>query len=180
MNIFIPIHIFGPAGPDLSKCNIFRNTQNWLFVGANIYIRQYSYITCASSDTSERRTSLYKNKAVTSSAASCYTSRPFSAAPQRTAKVLERARNFTKAVQSWGSFQSRQIWGHCPALNTWAVLNVDATHRAKLIRQRAMAKSSLTRTQSFIEAGDRKLNDIKSRLMNCQKYTTNLKLHRVS
>ena len=37
---------------------------------------------------------------------------------------------------------------------------MDATHRTRLIRQRAVTKSSLTRMQSFIETGERKLNDI--------------------
>jgi len=36
---------------------------------------------------------------------------------------------------------------------------MDPTHRAQLFRLRAVAKSSLTRMQSFIETGDRKLND---------------------
>jgi len=41
--------------------------------------------------------------------------------------------------------------------------NMDAAHRAQIIRLRAVAKSSLTRMQSFIETGDRKLNDIQVR-----------------
>ena len=37
------------------------------------------------------------------------------------------------------------------------------TRRAQLIRQRAIAKSAITRMQTFIERGDRKLNDIQVR-----------------
>jgi len=37
---------------------------------------------------------------------------------------------------------------------------MDTTRRTQLIRQRAVAKSALTRMQTFIETGDRKLNDI--------------------
>jgi len=37
---------------------------------------------------------------------------------------------------------------------------MDATQRARIIRQRAVAKAYLTRMQSFIDTGDRKLNDI--------------------
>ena len=40
---------------------------------------------------------------------------------------------------------------------------MDPTHRAQFIRQDAVAKSPLTRMQSFIETGDRKLNDIQVR-----------------
>ena len=40
---------------------------------------------------------------------------------------------------------------------------MDATRRTQLIRQRAVAKSALTRMQTFIETGDRKLNDIQVR-----------------
>jgi hypothetical protein len=41
---------------------------------------------------------------------------------------------------------------------------MDTTRRTQLIRQRAVAKSSITRMQTFIETGDRKLNDIQVRL----------------
>ena len=34
---------------------------------------------------------------------------------------------------------------------------MDTTRRTQIIRQRAVAKASLTRTQTFIETGDRKL-----------------------
>jgi hypothetical protein len=34
--------------------------------------------------------------------------------------------------------------------------------RLNMIKQRGIAKASLTRMQTFIETGDRKLNDIKS------------------
>jgi len=37
---------------------------------------------------------------------------------------------------------------------------MDTTRRTQLIKQRAVAKSALTRMQTFIETGDRKLNDI--------------------
>ena len=40
---------------------------------------------------------------------------------------------------------------------------MDATQRARIIRQRAAAKASLTRMQSFIDTGERKLNDIQVR-----------------
>jgi hypothetical protein len=40
---------------------------------------------------------------------------------------------------------------------------MDAAQRQRLIRQRAVAKAALTRIQSFIERGDRKLNDIQVR-----------------
>jgi hypothetical protein len=40
---------------------------------------------------------------------------------------------------------------------------MEADRRAQLVRQRAVAKSSLTRMQTFIETGDRKLNDIQVR-----------------
>jgi len=36
---------------------------------------------------------------------------------------------------------------------------MDVTRRAQLFRLRAVAKSSITRMQTFIETGDRKLND---------------------
>jgi len=41
---------------------------------------------------------------------------------------------------------------------------MDTTRRTQLIRQRAVAKSALTRMQTFYETGDRKLNDIQVRL----------------
>jgi len=41
---------------------------------------------------------------------------------------------------------------------------MDATRRAQLIRLHAVAKSSITKMQTFIETGDRKLNDIQVRL----------------
>jgi F0F1-type ATP synthase gamma subunit len=37
------------------------------------------------------------------------------------------------------------------------------THRQQLIRQRAVAKASLTRMQTFTEAGDHKVNEIQVR-----------------
>ena len=37
---------------------------------------------------------------------------------------------------------------------------MEAKRRAQLIRLRTVAKFSITRMQSFIETGDRKLNDI--------------------
>jgi len=40
---------------------------------------------------------------------------------------------------------------------------MDATQRARFIRQRAVAKASLTRRQSSIDTGESKLNDIKVR-----------------
>jgi len=40
---------------------------------------------------------------------------------------------------------------------------MENTRRQQLIRQRAVAKASLTRKQTFIETGDRKLNDIQVR-----------------
>jgi len=36
---------------------------------------------------------------------------------------------------------------------------MDTTRRAQLIRQSAVAKSSITRMQTFIESGDRKINE---------------------
>jgi hypothetical protein len=40
---------------------------------------------------------------------------------------------------------------------------MEATQRQRLIRQRAVAKASLTRMQTFIETGGCKLNDIQVR-----------------
>ena len=40
---------------------------------------------------------------------------------------------------------------------------MDATHRTRLVKQRAVAKASLTRMQSFIDTCKRKLNDIQVR-----------------
>jgi len=40
---------------------------------------------------------------------------------------------------------------------------MDSSRRQQLVRQRAVAKSCLTRMQTFIETGDRKLNDIQVR-----------------
>ena len=40
---------------------------------------------------------------------------------------------------------------------------MDSTRRAQLVRQRAVAKSSITRMQTFINTGERKLNDIQVR-----------------
>jgi hypothetical protein len=36
---------------------------------------------------------------------------------------------------------------------------MDSTQRQQLIKQRGIAKASLTRIQTFIKTGDRKLND---------------------
>jgi len=57
---------------------------------------------------------------------------------------------------------------------------MDAKRRVELFRLRAVAKSFITRMQTFNETDDRKLNDIQSGLMNCQIYITSLKLHRVN
>ena len=40
---------------------------------------------------------------------------------------------------------------------------MDTTQRARLIKQRAVAKASLTRMQSFIDTSERKINDIQVR-----------------
>ena len=40
---------------------------------------------------------------------------------------------------------------------------MEPNRRQQLIRQRAVAKSSLTRMQTFIETGERKINDIQFR-----------------
>ena len=40
---------------------------------------------------------------------------------------------------------------------------MDPLRRTQLIRQRAVAKEALTRMQSFIETGDRKLNEMQVR-----------------
>ena len=40
---------------------------------------------------------------------------------------------------------------------------MDSTRRTQLIRQRAVAKASFTRMQTFIETGGRKLNDTQDR-----------------
>jgi hypothetical protein len=40
---------------------------------------------------------------------------------------------------------------------------MDSNRRQQLVKQRAVAKASLTRMQSFIETGDRKLNDVQVR-----------------
>ena len=42
---------------------------------------------------------------------------------------------------------------------------MEPNRRQQLIRQRALAKSSLTRMQTFIETGERKLNDIQVRFV---------------
>ena len=41
--------------------------------------------------------------------------------------------------------------------------SVDSTRCAQLVKRRAVGKSSLTRLQNFIEAGDVKVNEIKVR-----------------
>jgi len=43
-----------------------------------------------------------------------------------------------------------------------------ATRRTQIIRQRAVAKSALTRMQTFIESGDRKINEIQVRFDDLQ------------
>jgi len=79
---------------------------------------------------------------------------------------------FHERGQSSESVQARQVSGHRTPLpapnqsadsNETASLIMDATHRPRLTRQSAVAKSSLTRTQSFIDLGERKLNDIQVR-----------------
>ena len=45
---------------------------------------------------------------------------------------------------------------------------MDTTRRAQLIRQGAVAKSAFTRMQTFIESGDRKLNDIQVMFVDLQ------------
>jgi len=40
---------------------------------------------------------------------------------------------------------------------------MDSAHRKKLVRQRTVAKSSLTRLQNFIETGERKLHELQAR-----------------
>ena len=45
---------------------------------------------------------------------------------------------------------------------------MDAKRRTQLIRQRAVAKSALTRMQTFIESGDRKVNEIQVRFDDLQ------------
>jgi len=40
---------------------------------------------------------------------------------------------------------------------------MDTTRRTQLIRQRAVAKSVITRMQTYIETGDREVNDIQVR-----------------
>jgi len=45
---------------------------------------------------------------------------------------------------------------------------IDPTQRTQLIRQRAVAKSALTRMQTFIESGDRKVNEIQVRFDGLQ------------
>jgi len=45
---------------------------------------------------------------------------------------------------------------------------MDTTRRTQRIRQSAVAKSALTRTQTFIDTGDRKLNDIQVRFDELQ------------
>jgi len=43
---------------------------------------------------------------------------------------------------------------------------MDVQQRTKLVRQRAAAKSSLTRIQTYICEGERKMNDIQARYEN--------------
>ena len=45
---------------------------------------------------------------------------------------------------------------------------MDITRHTQLIRQRAVAKSSITRLQTLIETGDRKLNNIQARFDELQ------------
>ena len=45
---------------------------------------------------------------------------------------------------------------------------MDIIRRTQLIRQRAVAKSALTRMQTFIESGDRKVNEIQVRFDDLQ------------
>jgi len=40
---------------------------------------------------------------------------------------------------------------------------MDAVHRARLTKQRSVARGILTRIQSFLEAGEQKINDIQVR-----------------
>jgi len=52
--------------------------------------------------------------------------------------------------------------GHCTHQLRYQ-LTMDSSHRQQLVRQRAVANSCLTRMRTFIETGDRKLNDIQVR-----------------
>jgi len=45
---------------------------------------------------------------------------------------------------------------------------MDSTRSKQFIRQRAVAKSALTRMQTFIETGDRKVNEIQVRFDDLQ------------
>ena len=45
---------------------------------------------------------------------------------------------------------------------------MDAKRRTQLIRQRAVARSALTRMQTFIESGDHKVNEIQVRFDDLQ------------
>jgi hypothetical protein len=53
--------------------------------------------------------------------------------------------------------------GHWPTSTPsqlWLSFRMDPTHRALLIRQRSVVKASLTRRQTLIESGDRRVNEI--------------------
>jgi len=45
---------------------------------------------------------------------------------------------------------------------------MDAEHRARLSKQRRVARGMLTRIQSFLEAGEQKINDIQVRFNKLQ------------
>jgi hypothetical protein len=55
-----------------------------------------------------------------------------------------------------------------------------AVRRTQLVRQRAVAKLSLTRMQTFIETGDRKLNDIQVRSDEMPNIFNKFKLHKMN
>jgi len=57
---------------------------------------------------------------------------------------------------------------------------MDSTRRTQLIKRRAVAKTSLTRMQNFLESGDLKVNEIKVRLINYRVSLINMILHRMS
>jgi hypothetical protein len=58
---------------------------------------------------------------------------------------------------------------------------MDAEQRQRLIRLWAVANAALTRMQSFIETGDRKLNDIQVRYDDLPNFFfANLRMHKMN
>ena len=198
------LHNFWSSGPDLRQMeriwNAFDTIQNWFCGFAIVTIRKSgqpwykqprNYIApraARNKGSDVTRCSEANFRAILHQAdRNTHRQTSTGVASIRTRRIRRTTNNHETSRSHSTSQLAPGHWPHTPSRNqllrskgTITDFKMETTRRTKFIKQRAVAKASLTRMQTFIEQVIVNYTRSKSGLMNCQIYLINLKVHRVT